>query len=1424
MCGCVVCSSCSPSRRAVEGFSGPERVCNNCTNVGDQIAAKMGNVLLITDSIAEMKGHEYLRQLKFAAHVKASQGGFQTILSYAPETAHIDEMKMQNLRAFGISELRTLEDYVWLREQIKFRLKPRHKIVPPLFPLKNKKSKAEQLSTFLNVLIKHILLHDDPIIELFLTISKQNLEHLKLFPGTLKDITAWSRCNVVKREVHVMRMFKNDGESWYRFKIEQRCCELISAQQDSREARQKQRLQQHTDRLRDHAKRAEGSHNRMDGMEKRNKTHNDRVKERQERTNREIERKDNQRATDRLVFIWRVDDDKKREETAEIVKTEREDFDISSKAYSDAVVGHKRHQDALVSVKTELALDKQEFPNKVHKWLLQNMQAEFPKLPPGTAPELVRKVKALRDEIPERSLVENERLNELKSKYNMESDLVLEEKDLLEKEKLGMKKEEKNWEQEYVQIETETQLRAEERAIRKKKEESIEADVKKQETVIEERAKDQGSRLELQTQRKDEQNSRQNKHENQREEQKRRMAEQIAWEAKLNEAIGYEKERLKRQRTEAHVLKFDHSQSETLLTNIRQGLETHKKAMDEFKAILRIHIDSNKVDLRNNETEKTQREADRERMLEGQGRRTVHELKDGKYDERDDFAIEIHKRRMRCETSLQNEQGRLLAEKTRLDKEKSRIVEEEKLISHMNTTTTSEEVQIVALVDLVASLATVVREDETTRASKMKEYLEFCNQLVARQTERILRYKEIKSVQKARTAACAQRLAESKASMTKLIDLDEASNTRLENTSTRSDRLERQRNEQAKTEERIFFDNVTSQEQREAETKAARKAGEEVRLISKFLSSLRPAMNLGMKEKSEQVRILQETWKSSKRDHNLLVGFTKKYSKGDISLSGMDSIPDHDNDFAHTLRGPYELGFKQDEMESKEFFHPISNELLKEGDTFSMLRSSQDDLTVWVQKVQDSLRDEDKARKLEEDHRQSQLRLRLQKEKKMMLTLSRLGGAVESVVGKCQEASKKIEAFRQSMIDSNDLKKQKDVLANNIAKTAALGQEMEKKTPNIQKMKSSATPDEKMVSRTEKELSKLRSLVSKISRTEVQHRASLEAAKKGDTDLDGFLKEFAKKAIARLEEIKGHMRDLQAEHKAHPKDEWLIHRQKGIGELKSRINNYLGKIKELVTEGKKCSQECTQWEDIIISLVTEQESACELFKKVVVTLEKLDDLMRDKQAKHNTWREENQNKVTILEQRTARSKAKLSRLNDKVKHIEDFTSTQLYDNYIKECDQLLNSMRDKKGLTVDLASTQSTLDNVRVIVVRLRSRATDEVKKGDHAIQTTKDALREVKEILVEKSVVNDMLEELHAIPKFHEWDPKVDTCRKKLEGVQEGLIGVSVANLDEAVKKLEASIETLSLKLPEVFSNYTQYKEDMEKAAKMFKGRQGSE
>eukprot|EP00954_Amorphochlora_amoebiformis_P010448 816472-Amorphochlora_amoeboformis.AAC.1 len=41
--------------------------------------------------------------------------------------------------------------------------------------------------------------------------------------------------------------------------------------------------------------------------------------------------------------------------------------------------------------------------------------------------------------------------------------------------------------------------------------------------------------------------------------------------------------------------------------------------------------------------------------------------------------------------------------------------------------------------------------------------------------------------------------------------------------------------------------------------------------------------------------------------------------------------------------------------------------------------------------VQDSLRDEDKARKLEEDHRQSQLRLRLQK-----------------VLNKFQENSKKI--------------------------------------------------------------------------------------------------------------------------------------------------------------------------------------------------------------------------------------------------------------------------------------------------------------------------------------------------------------------------------------------------------------------------------
>eukprot|EP00467_Chlorarachnion_reptans_P011164 CAMPEP_0114498418 /NCGR_PEP_ID=MMETSP0109-20121206/6866_1 /TAXON_ID=29199 /ORGANISM="Chlorarachnion reptans, Strain CCCM449" /LENGTH=1735 /DNA_ID=CAMNT_0001675903 /DNA_START=52 /DNA_END=5259 /DNA_ORIENTATION=- len=1428
MCGSVVCQNCSPSKRAVEGFSVPERVCVNCTRVGDQAALNVGSVLMITDSVAELKGHDYLRQLKFEAHVEAIEGkGFVTVLSFAPEAAQVDESKMRNLRAHGISEIRTLEDYKWLREQLLFRMKPRHKIVPPLFPMKNKKSQFEQLKTFLNVVLKHILLHDDPIFQLFITMKKKDLDTLKLEPGTLKDITAWKRIPVLQLQVQVMNMFKCDGESWYKFKIEQHCCERITEEQQRREKRQQSRIDQHKERISVQAIRTEEYQNRMSAMESRKSTYETRTKERDSRIKIEQENKDRQRSTDKLVYIHRDEDAKSRTQAAKDVKDNREAYDADVAQHNKAVADQKRHLDTLVSVQTEWALDKQEYPNQVHKWLLNHMQAELPSPQPNMQlPDLVRKLIALRDEIPEASIRDTERLEELKSKYENESDLVVDEKETLQKEKEPIAVEAKNWEKEYKQIEHEKELIASERANRKKKEEVIETDVSKQEHMIEVRAKTQAGRMDIQVARKDEQNARKKKHELEIAEERKRVTEQKEWEDKLKEAIKFENERLKRQRTDTHVLRFDHSLSETLLTNVKQGLEAHKKALKECKALTVEHFEINKAELRKGKQERTEADADLLRMKEGQGRRTIHEIEDGTYDERDSFAIEIHKRRMRNETSLATEEKGLADERKRLDQEVGRIGEEEKTLKLMKTENTAEEVSIVAMYDLIDQLETAIREDETSRATKMKEYLSFVNGIVAKQTERLMRYKDIQQVQQTRTKACGDRLQESKASMAKLIDMDEASGARLERAEKRSDKMERQRGEQTQVEERLFFDNMKEAEEKAKDVKECQTASGSLDQINKFVQSLRPAMNLGMKEKSEQVRILQNTWKASKSDHTALNNFTKKYPKESVSLSGMDNIPDHDNEFAHTLRTPYELAFKQDEMESKDYFHPISAALLKEGDTFAMLRSSQDDLTVWIQKLRDSVRDENTMRKQEDEHLQAQLKKRLEKERKINASHSKINREVEEIVVEYQRLQTEMKNFEKNLEASSFEKKRKETETEN-SEANRIKTDGASRHVDVKSLNESQAPDEKDVNANEKDLSRVNSLYSKYTHEASAIRAKKESTEEKHKKLQAVVEEYTAKAGDDLKELKQKVCTPGSNEKPHEQDEFMITHRKAVSDLSQRVSNYIGKMQSLTSVASDLSVVLKKWQTSCNRLAEQQEEVAESCKRIASELKAVESTMGEKREAHSRWRKAYVDKLEELKRKVTASVARSSKTTESANEVEKLCDLSAMEEHLKKGQSIIDDIKNKgshrnpdSSLLTEkyefqklMRETKAALDDVRVAYVGFNRKATADVDAGSKKLEQSLNSLRKLSTELKEKDILEKLNSEAEDIPKHSAWDNDLTKMSSQINASIKKLDGISTTSLEDRRSKFEELLKSVQSLTSQVKTEYEDFKSAIDAA-----------
>eukprot|EP00466_Bigelowiella_natans_P000770 jgi/Bigna1/135389/aug1.29_g10097 len=1064
------------------------------------------------------------------------------------------------------------------------------------------------------------------------------------------------------------------------------------------------------------------------------------------------------------------------------------------------------------------------------------MQVEFPPVSPTSQqnlPDLVRKVMIMRDEIPEASNREVKRLDDLKSKYDTESDLVVDEKTSLAEEEEPIEVEKKNWAVEYKQIDDEKALIDAERANRKKKEEVVEADVSQQEHMIEMREKAQEQRAQEQSDRHDNQKARKRKQETEIVAEEKRMKEQKEWEAKLNEYIKMENDRLKRQRTETHVLRFDHSQTETLLANIRQGIKAHLKCLEDCKALTMEHLQINTANLRKGKGERTESEADVQRMKEGQGRRTIHEFEDGgRYDERDAFAVEINKRRMRNETCLDNEEKRLSEERKRLDEENKRILDEERTLKDLKELNTEEEVQIVALQDLVERLAASVREDETSRASKMKEYLDFANSLVGRQTERLMRYKDIQKIQNARTSACGERLEVSKSSMTKLINLDEASNRRQESAEKRSDVFERQRADQTRSEPRLFFDNEKTIAERELEVKAASTDRETVEQINKFVLSLRPAMNLGMKEKSEQVRILQETWKATKLDHNLLNNFTKKYSKEDISLSGMDNIPDHDNDFAHTLRVPYELAFKQDEQESKAYFHPISAALLKEGDTFAMLRSSQDDLTVWIQKLRDSLRDEEKIRKEEEQHLQAQIRRRSEKERKISVKNADMARTAEGVATEYSALQSTLKNFEKSM-EGGDGDKGFDAEKSKIKETESQVERIKKSAASclsdVQQLEESSPPDEKMVKATADDMSSLHSLYSKYSQASSSKKASLAIVSENRVKVDEKQQAAVKRLKSTLAELKHELNvTLANDQKPNPKDEWMITQKKNCADLKQRVSNYIGKVADLSSEAKATFSKFGKWKAATESLIEDMERLAEQCKNAVSNVEEVKSFLAKKQEAHSAWKGVHEGKVKKVKLQLSSSLAKVKQTAENAQRIKDKGSAaaKQFESLQTTGKDILKKIEDSKGLqssgdvSEQLSQAEDTLDSVRVLNVQFKKlistigEAEAEAKRNTELVSTVKMELKE-------KEALSNLIVDLDTVPAHSYWNNELDSLKTQARAGIEKIDLISPSALDDALRKFEAQIESGKKLVDTVKTKYDSFKTEMGSKVESLKARQ---
>jgi hypothetical protein len=67
-------------------------------------------------------------------------------------------------------------------------------------------------------------------------------------------------------------------------------------------------------------------------------------------------------------------------------------------------------------------------------------------------------------------------------------------------------------------------------------------------------------------------------------------------------------------------------------------------------------------------------------------------------------------------------------------------------------------------------------------------------------------------------------------------------------------------------------------QKRQADEGEAADAASQVAQIRTFVNGIRPILNSGQKEKSEQVALLATTWKQTRLDHKKLTEFQKTYT------------------------------------------------------------------------------------------------------------------------------------------------------------------------------------------------------------------------------------------------------------------------------------------------------------------------------------------------------------------------------------------------------------------------------------------------------------------------------------------------------------------------------------------------------------------
>lgn len=1435
-CGSVVCAACSPSKRAVPGFESPEKVCKVCAeDEGARARSPLADVVMLAGTASELKAHSYLRRLKFEVFVDTNENGFKTNLTFAPSDSGVTDVNLRNLRSFGVAEIRTQEDFEWLHGQLVFRLRPRHKIVPPLFPgRRSPQPREDQLASFSNVLLKNVLLHDDPIFQLFLTLRRSELKEMVEDPAMEKDVTAWKRNPALQPQVKAMMALEFRPEEWFRFKIEQRVCLRVSAQQSARKKRQELRAAQNQERLRGHAERAEAYQARGKGYEQRKNDRKVRMEARKDRIKREQDRKDQQRKTDRLVYITREEDgdENLREVAATEVKVQRAEYDIASKSHGKACADQKAQLDTLVSVQTEWALDKQEYPNKVHKWLLQNVRCKMPESKQGL-PDLLRQLDQMRASIPESSAAEQKRLAELKEKYEAESDLVVDEKELLQQEETPINGEEQDWEEEDQQIQLEVDLIAAERANRKKKEDAVEADVGGQERSIASRKENQQKRLEAQAARKEEQASRADKHESLIVDEAKRIKEQNEWQSKLRQMLKVEGDKLNRQRTETYVLRFDHSQAETLLASVRQGLELHKKALSDCKETLRADGDAAKGEVWQAKQERSTAESDLERMREGKNRRTVHEQIDGKYDERDEFANAVHQRRVRNEEELSLERDRLTSERKRNDEEMSRLEREEKTLNRIKSDSGAEEVEVVKTYDLIDQLATVLREDETSRATKMKQYLEFVNQIVARQTARLMRYKDIKATQANRAQASAEKVSEGKSSMARLVQLDKESGTRMSRSGHRTDALQRQLGEQQRTEQRLFFDNTNNQSEYRKDVQQATQSENDAAQTNQFVASIRPMLNAGMKEKSDQVRLLQETWKASKEDHASLLEFSKKYPREVVSVSGIDTVQDHDAEFAHTLRQPYDLAFKQDESESKDYFHPISDALLKEGDTFSVLRSAQDDLSVWVQKVRDSLRDEAKARREESSSLQSADNLRIQKERKREEVYMK----IENDVG---ASANNFGSIKKDLTRASDMVSDvKSIVAQNAELERALKGISEKETASERRaeelgaLAESEGPGAERVEANRNDREFARSGAVQYTSEISAGKAKLEKIQEAKANLSEKLEEFSQQARDGLLDLKQRIENAKSEAGGEPaeRDEWLKKYIEALGKQSQRVNELIERIPIVGNESSGVQDAVGAWIDAMEAQIKAQEGNLKACEALSEQLKKEESAISQKSDDYAEWQRDNQETLADLKDQLSVAESKVAEAYAQSEDARRLCSTEGMAEREKAGEKIVQLIEGNhrfakpdydelkeegvEAIRQTSAESVSALDKLRMAYVAYSQRATKELKQGSANAEKTRGFITFAKQANEQKPVLKRLLGEFKEMPPCPVWDVDLKNMIKRTESSLAQFESIDPDALEKSLSEYKEKNEALEKILKNVSEAYESHKTEADAARK---------